>query len=85
MPDSKPFSKVRIELGEDHVGLGKDLKVGGKVRVVVYGTLKAIAAEAADDITTEGQATGRLEIDATGLKVASNNEIAELFDDEFDG
>lgn len=83
MTEQTPFSRAEIELGTEDLKLAKKMKVGGKVRVVVYGTLKELH-QSAGDPTTEGMQTGRLVIDASSIKLASNNEIAELFDDEFD-
>lgn len=86
MADKKvPFSQVRIQLSPDHLALVDKVgaKVGGRVRVVVYGTLKGLSKEQ-NDRSEEGASSGSLEIDASGIKYASNNEIADLFDEEFD-
>jgi hypothetical protein len=87
MEDKKtPFSQVHVMLSPEHLALVEKAraKPTSRVRLVVYGTLKGLSM-GQDDRSQEGAATGTLEIDASSLKFASNNEIADLFDEEFDG
>lgn len=81
-----PFSKVVVQLAPEHLDLIKkaSTKVGARVRLVVYGSLKGFS-EQQSDRSEEGANSGTLEVDASNVKYASNSEIAELFDDEFDG
>lgn len=87
MNDKKtPFSQVHIQLSPEHLALVEKVgsKVGGKVRLVIYGSLKGLSKEQSDR-SEEGSNMGSLDIDASSVKFSSNNEIAELFDEEFDG
>lgn len=81
-----PFSKAHIQLSPEHLALVEkaSAKVGGKVRIVLYGTLAGLSKEQSDR-SQEGSNMGSLDIDASSVKFSSNNEIAELFDEEFDG
>lgn len=84
MADIKLSSSARVELTGEDLQKVKELKVGGKVRLVLYGTLKSLNISAGES-TEEGADSGSLEMTVSTLKTASNNEIAELFDEEFDG
>jgi hypothetical protein len=88
MADEKPFSRAMIDLSPDDMKLAQKMqaKVGGKVRIVLYGELKALSQRAQDDKSEIAlPSAGSIEIDVSRMQLASNNEIAELFDEEFDG
>ena len=77
----KLFSRARVDLNKDDLAAVKDLKVGGKVRIVLYGTLKALNIKSTET-TDEGADSGSVEMDVSNVKVASNNEIAELMEED---
>ena len=78
------FTEARISLSPEHLKQVKELKVGGKVRLVLYGTLKGIEQSQDDNSNEEGADRGSLTMTVSQMRTASNNEIADLFDDEFD-
>lgn len=85
MPDKQmPFSRASIELSPEDLKKAGDLKVGGRVRFILYGTLKELGQSQPDDSTEAGATVGHAVIEVSNLRMASNNEFADLFDDEFD-
>lgn len=84
MSDKQINSEAHLTLSADHTPLLKDVKVGGKVRLVMYGTLKSVSQNSGEATDEGGAQSGSLSMSVTGLKIASNNDIAELFDEEFD-
>ena len=72
MDEMKLSSSAHVELTGDDLQKVKDLKVGGKVRLVLYGTLKSLKVQAGE-ATEEGADSGSLEMTVTSLKTASNN------------
>lgn len=83
MPNERLYSDTYIELGPDDLKLLKKLKVGGRVRIVLYGTLKAMT-ERAEDASSETSEGGSLTVTVKKMNLASNNDVAELLDDEDD-
>lgn len=81
MAADRPFSDARVDLGPDDLKLLKEVKVGGRVRLVIYGTLKAMS-QSAGDSTSDTSEGGSMTITVSKLNLASNNEIADLLDDE---
>jgi len=82
---TRPFSQATIDLSPDDLKKINDLKVGGKVRFVLYGTLREVSLRQADTSKEGAADEGVAVVEVSNLKLASNNEIAELFDEEFDG
>lgn len=83
MAKERPFSETFIDVGGDDVKLLKGMKVGSRVRVVLYGTLKA-KSERSEDATTETVAGGSITLTVSKMTLASNSEIADLLDDDED-
>jgi predicted DNA-binding antitoxin AbrB/MazE fold protein len=84
MPEKRPFTRAMIDLGEDDLKLLQKLrmKVGSKVRVVLYGDLVGLSQHAQDDKSEFSMpASGHVELSVSNLKMASNNEIAELLEE----
>ena len=79
-----PFSRAHIQLSPEDLKKAGKLKVGGRVRFILYGTLKELNQAQPDDSNEGGSTTGSVVLEVSNLKMASNNEIAELFDDEYD-
>lgn len=79
----KLFTDARIDLSPEHLAALKDVKVGGRVRVVLYGTVK-LHSERQIENDMEGASSGTLELNVSNMKLVSNNDIADLFDEEFD-
>lgn len=79
-------TSAMIDLSAEDLGLVNemDAKVGSRVRIVLYGIVQGVSKSAGDP-TEEGGGSGHLTINVSNMKLASNNEIAELFDEEFDG
>lgn len=82
----KRVSLATLEATPDHMAIidKGEAKVGGKVRLVIYGTLKEFA-KTQSDLSQEDSNAGKLTIAVSNVRFASNNEIAELFDEELDG
>jgi len=86
-PESKPSTQATFDLVGDDVGLaGKaNLKVGARMRIVLTGIVKETGLQASQDMTVEGPAAGKLVLDVQNLKIGSNSEIADLFNEEISG
>lgn len=61
-----------------------DAKVGSRVRIVLMGIVKR-AESHAETRTDEAKTGGSVEIDITSIRIGSNSEIAELFEDDLNG
>lgn len=86
-PEVKPTTQATFDLVGDDVGLARkaDLKVGSRMRIVLTGIVKETGQAASEDMTVEGPASGRLVLDIQNLRIGSNSEIADLFDEEMSG
>jgi hypothetical protein len=86
-PEAKKHavSTARLTVAPEHLAVidKAETKVGGKVRLVIYGTLRSYE-KAQTDLSEEGSQAGSLEVAVSSVKYSSNNEIADLFDEEFD-
>lgn len=78
-------AEASVTMSPDQMDLVKKLKVGGKVRLVLYGSLTALNLSADENSEMGGPNGGDLTMTVTNMKVASNNDIAELFDEDLDG
>lgn len=91
MADPKPEVKPTTEASFDLVGGDVELarkagmKVGARMRIVLTGIVKETGQAASEDMTVEGPASGRLVLDVQNLRIGSNSEIADLFDEEMSG
>jgi hypothetical protein len=84
MAEPRPITRAMIDLGDEDLKVMQKLrmKVGSKVRIVLYGELVGMAEHAGDDKTELTMpASGHLEVDVSNLKLASNNEIADLLEE----
>lgn len=84
MAERTPITRAMIDLGEEHLNVVKKLKmkVGSRVRIVLYGELVGLSQQAADDKSEIGMpAGGQISVDVSNLKLASNNEIADLLEE----
>lgn len=86
-PEVKPTTVATLDLVGGDVGLAKkaEVKVGSRMRIVLTGIVKETGQEASDDMTVEGPVAGKLVLDVQNLRIGSNNEIADLFNEEIDG
>jgi len=76
--------EAEITLDKRMLAQAKVLKPGARVRIILYGTLKELTQEVGDP---EGKAgdSGCMTVQLTNIRVAQNSDIADLFEDEFDG
>jgi len=81
MSAPEPFSETYISVGGDDLKLLKKMKVGSRVRVVLYGTLKS-KSEHASDVSSDVKQGGSISIAVSRMNLASNSEIADLLDDD---
>ena len=86
-PEARATTQVTFELVGSDVGLAKkaDMKVGARMRIVLTGVVKETGQTASDDMTFEGPASGKLVLDVSQLRIGSNSEIADLFNEELSG
>jgi len=86
-PDRPITSSAHINLQGDHVGLVNEEKIraGSKVRIVLYGTVSEVSEHAGDPMDQGGDGSASIGMDVSTVRLASNNDIAELFDEELDG
>lgn len=88
MAEKELSTRANISLSAEHLKAVQKLqmKVGSKVRLVLYGELTGMSQHApADQTELATPAGGSIDMSVSSLRAASNNEIAELFDEEFDG
>lgn len=73
-----------ITLSEKMLPAVRDLKPGARVRIILYGTLKENNERVGNP---EGEAadSGSITVQLTRIVPAQNSDIAELFEEEFDG
>jgi hypothetical protein len=73
-----------VTLDKAMLASARELKPGARVRIILYGTLKELNERVGDP---EGQSgdSGSLTVQLTNMKVAQNSDIAELFEEDFDG
>lgn len=80
----KKLPEALVTLDKGMLSVARALKPGARVRIILYGTLKELVERVGDP---EGQAgdSGSLSVQLTNIKVAQNSDIADLFEEEFDG
>ena len=87
MAEKQQGTRANISLSAEHLKQVQKLqmKVGSKVRLVLYGELTGMSQYANPDQTELATPAGAsIDMTVSNMKAASNNEIAELFDDEYD-
>lgn len=86
-PDVKmplSFAHLTLEGKEMEVLDHAEAKVGSNVRIVLMGTVKSVEKRA-DGRLEDARTSGNVTIDISSIRVGSNNEIAELFEDDLSG
>jgi len=78
------FSDATVRLSPSHIQLAKDVKVGSKVRMVLSGTVKEVRQKVAESVDDAAQ-LGEIILSVSTVKIASNSEIADLFEEDLDG
>lgn len=88
MAEKELGTSAHINLSAEHLKAVQKLqmKIGSKVRLVLYGELTDMSQHSnPDQSEISAPAGGSIGMTVSRITPASNNEIAELFDDEFDG
>lgn len=77
----KVVTRAYVSLSASDVAILKKLKVGSRVRVVLYGEVKSVQQSTSDE--TKGTADqGSFDMDVSRVNTVANNEVADLLDDD---